>query len=419
MARIASFWELVAQTVFTCISQWIFFFILVLTDMILHWYDEELDLSALNWIFFGASCFFFLVCLAHCWVYRRYYNPTVVKDTEDIQFAGPFHKCIDSCRKGKANFKDFANYAPDLSKTVSFFKLSDLLLGVCVVLSAVISTTASLNDRRDLGWVEQEQMFTMVDRLNLGAFLVTFLGPFLLVLVYSLKTRTRMLKNQEFGADTKKKAQYELENHGFGSPRTSWHMALTMGSLCLTRFFYLIIFEVWTDLEFCFEQHETLCYMVAVGAIALFQIYITQHTIRLRNEWYNGIELIKSKKNPADDDDDDEPVVFFPPGVNVFFNVTQFLCSTWIMRALFGATVMYGEEGPHHRVSPVFFDIFVSIVLILTLRYLLFSDYPLLDLMQDSPALQQAREEFADDKPSSDPNALLLPNSFYSATPSY
>jgi hypothetical protein len=423
MAKIASFCELVAQTIFTCISQWGFFFVLILADLLLHWIDVKLDLTELSWIFLVFVCILVVVGLLHMWIYRRYYDPTTVQDTEDIQFAGPSYKLIDSCRKGKSNFKDFAKYVPELTKILSFFKLTDVILGICVVFSATLLGLATLNDRADLLLgIEQEQMFSMVDRMNVGSFLVTFLGPFLVVMAFSLKTRTRMLENTTFTEDTTKLADIELESNGFGTNRTSCHMALTMSALLLCRVFYLILFEFWTDIDWRFEQHQPLCYMVAVGAIALFQIYITQHTIRMRNQWYNGIELIKSKKNPANDDDDDEAVVFFPPGVNVFFTATQLLCSTWLMRALFSAIVTYGEEGEHHRVSPVFFDFLVSLVLILSMRYLLFSDYPLLDLMEDSRALNQARDDFADGKaPVVGENVGLmhLPNSFHSATPTY
>ena len=94
------------------------------------------------------------------------------------------------------------------------------------------------------------------------------------------------------------------------------------------------------------------------------------------------------------------------------------------MRAVFSATVLAWEEGPQYRVSPIFFDLATCVVFIITLRHLVFSDYPLLDLMDASNSLKAWRDSLPVIPPTDgDPNEtelrLLMPNAFTTTIPIY
>ena len=121
-------------------------------------------------------------------------------------------------------------------------------------------------------------------------------------------------------------------------------------------------------------------YAVSATVVFIFHFMLSVHTIRRRAEWYEN------------DDENDKNPQYFPHGIDVFFSCTQLLSAHLFARAMFGLFFLGFDVGPEHRGLPIFLDLLTCVVSICSFRHLLYSDYYILELINNSPSLNEWKD---------------------------
>ena len=123
--------------------------------------------------------------------------------------------------------------------------------------------------------------------------------------------------------------------------------------------------------------------------LLIFHFALTRHVITSRDTWY--ADSIATDPEAGKDRVCAGGQDFFPCG-------TQLLSLATVSRALAGLIVINsGDTELTNRISPLFLDLIICIILLCTLRILLFTDFVLLVLMKESNTLMHFRKQITVD----------------------
>ena len=402
------FTEYFSRSVVITLVQGSFTCFFCLADILCHIYDKVFSQGEDLQLIFAIGGSLIVIAVGVNFYVSRYYwkkekngDPSGALLTAMEVLPTLPHKLINCLSSDRKTFADFNHYA-DRDPTIKLLMGYDKLIGFSICLFAAMGYTVNL---RNVPGVTNTTNST--DLMNLFAFLFLFCCPLYVVVTYSVSVRRLMLeraikvntKKADQSNDslvdpvTKSKAEEEQVT-GSCSTQTAKLPAFGIIMIFVVRSAYFVIFDYWGfwPEDFTHDVHQPMYYLLAAAILFVCHVILSWHTLRKRTEWYDCSVAPQtgagSMGKPRAEDGS-----FMPRGVDVYFSTTHFLSASLFARAVFGAIVLHGEQGPEHRVTPVFFDLWCCFVLIISFRYFLFSDYILLDLMSGSPALQRRKLE--------------------------
>ena len=393
---------------------------LSLGDLILHWLDISFSPRQFVWISAGGVFVILAVSGINLWNWKYNHRKSEPGDNTHPLTASPqlSSKCVNSvfCTSERGIFQDFCRYV-DIETSMLNLKYVDLASYIVLLcFSCASGYYAYYADSDDDGLPSFQLQATgydyFIDRMNFASFLFIFCGPMVILIVYSVSTRNDMLRSAEDKSPVLKSADTEIERKLDCIPCCSrscigfWSVLVLLAE----RLAFFLVFEVNGIFSDAVQKLEY--YMIAATIIAVFHFYLVLHTLIRRIEWYDALpEVNKGAISAPKDDKTQEPQrkdVHIPLGHDFFFSTTQLLSAALFARAVFGAFVIGFLHGPEHRGIPIFLDFVTCIVILCSSRYLVFSDYVILDLMSYSGTLTKWKETLYRDLMAQTDGLMLL-----------
>ena len=386
-----SFWITLVQGTCACV--------LLIGDLAVHIFRDSLSQKEVGTAFVIGSIFIGGAVVLNLWRSRANFSDPRIANADAIHVVPSLaQSTIEWASDNKRTFEDF-NYFGDVEDTVVELMAWDFWYSILLIVSL------------GMGFVYSQSFLDipLIDVLNGFSFIFKFCFPFLFVVLYSTAIRNIMLNQTlEDSPEPETRMLAEAEGDQYScSKSTAWVSSLALGVFFVLRSAYFVLFEYWglLDDDLTYDLHQSMYYGLAVAVLVPCHFSLIWHTLRRRTEWYDCIgkaglrtsrdveETTNGGETPTRSDEPGESSGFFPRGIDFVFSLTHFLSASLIARAVFGAIVFAGEQGPEHRVYPVIFEIFSALILVITFRNLLYSDHILLDLMSGSPALQMRKKE--------------------------
>ena len=386
-----------SQALWITLAQVSFFVALSMCD--LTFYFNDIKLSPENLIMIIVIGAIVLACASflNLALWKHHHRKGTMDEKGDPIDIAPLilSKAIVSvyCRSDRKTFQDFNQYA-DPKETLSTLRRLDIVLQLGFVASICawlyICYHASTLDGPRYSF---EGYNNLTEKLNLVSFLCISCLPGCLLVKYSISTRSNMLKKASLESGLSREANDEIKGHLHCKPlcSTSYLAILSIFSLFVGRLAFFMVFEnigIFTS-DFQTWEHYTW----AASMILFVHFLLVFHTIRMRSEWYDVIPTTNQQN------DEQEPYTrrkdrkaVLPLGHDIFFSTTQLLSAHLFGRAVFSAIFIGSAHGPQHRGVPIFFDLFTCLLFICSFRYLLYSDYLILDFMNYSDTLTEWRK---------------------------
>ena len=390
-------------------------------DLVFHWLDMSFSPLEFIWIIGGGgicilSFSFFQFAL---WKMNHRKQDRPEPDDHPLEYSSQLSSfCVNTvfCKSERGIFRDFTHYA-NSNNSLRLLRYVDMQsYAVFVGFFGASLYVAYYTDQDDGGHPSWQLIATgydyFTDRMNFFAFIFNFCCPLGILLRYSIGTRNDMLEKAELTNNPKVNAAAVQENNHklqcIPLCDRSYIGVISVFLLFGERLAFFLVFEnigIFSD-----EVQKWEYYAIAAGMIAAFHIYLVCHTLRRRIEWYDALPPANDAfPTPTDDTVvESAPLVEnnetrkdrrsgIPLGHDFFFSTTQLLSASLFARAVFGAFVLGFAHGPEHRGIPIFLEFLTCIVIICSSRYLVFSDYVILDLMSYSDTLTQWRQTLQQD----------------------
>lgn len=386
--------------------------ILLAPDIAFHISDIVLTESNVRYIFLGSSAaslgLIFLV-----WFGVRCQGPDSPSEGEDnlVRLHAVFPTWIVEKLMSKRKVFPAYRYYTEFANTLNKFDNWDMWFGFSIfvygLLGFFLLDQTLFTDAHDPLTLARD----MMNKMNGFSFIFVFFIPLVIIFFDARLRKEDMLRTLQKNTNSEQPPGLGLEagdrtrlNVFSVSTESVSDMANTeladtwscenniiafnwLFGLLALRFAYLIFFDVWGNFtpEFLDRIHDWPFYVIAAIILILFHIALTMHVIESRNTWYadgvsSNVEANKDKFCNCRED-------FFPCG-------TQLLSLATICRALAGIIVISsGDTELTKRISPLFLDLMICIIMFFTLRILLFTDVVLLDLMEKSKSIVDFRKD--------------------------